>query len=181
MQSHPDALAARGYWLAFREVRDAAIATTAGGDAVGLAREGYRGWYRQLFQPSVTAGIIPATALAGHRAGPVYLRGSRHVPPRAETVPEAMDALWKRMDGEVNPAVRAVLGHWLFGWIHPFPDGNGRLARLLMNLLLVDGGFGWTVIRVGDRGRYLGAREEASVEGDLEPFAQMVLASMLRD
>ena len=45
---------------------------------------------------------------------------------------------------------RAVLD-WLFGYIHPYPDGNGRMARFLMNAMLASGGYPWTVIRVEDR------------------------------
>jgi Fic family protein len=45
--------------------------------------------------------------------------------------------LFDLIEAESEPSVRAVLGHWLFGYIHPYPDGNGRIARFLMNVLLV--------------------------------------------
>ena len=48
---------------------------------------------------------------------------------------------------EPEPGVRAVLGHWMFGYIHPYPDGNGRIARFLMNAMLASGGYPWTVVR----------------------------------
>jgi Fic family protein len=70
--------------------------------------------------------------------------------------------------------VRAVLGHWLFGYIHPYPDGNGRMARFLMNAMLASGGYRWTVIRVEDREKYLQALESASAQGDMEPFASII-------
>ncbi|WP_366635422.1 Fic family protein [Aquisalimonas sp.] len=41
--------------------------------------------------------------------------------------------------------MRAVLGHWLFGSIHPYPDGNGRMGRFTMNAMLASGGYPWTV------------------------------------
>jgi hypothetical protein len=44
------------------------------------------------------------------------------------------------IEAEREPSVRAVLGDWLFGYIHPYPDGNGRMARFLMNVLMASGG-----------------------------------------
>lgn len=75
------------------------------------------------------------------------------------------------LDDEPEPSVRAVLGHWLFGYIHPYPDGNGRLARFLMNALLASGGYPWTIIRLEDRDTYMAALESASVDTDIRPFA----------
>jgi Fic family protein len=62
----------------------------------------------------------------------------------------------------------------MFGYIHPYPDGNGRMARFLMNAMLASGGFAWTVIRVEDRTPYLKALERASVGGDIKPFATFI-------
>jgi Fic family protein len=70
--------------------------------------------------------------------------------------------------------VRAVLGHWLFGYIHPYPDGNGRVARFLMNAMLASGGYPWTVVRVEDRAAYLAALDRASIDGDIAPFANFI-------
>jgi fido (protein-threonine AMPylation protein) len=166
-----DALAARGYWQAFQQVKDSVAAIIDGAAPGALVRESHRGWYRELFAPSVVAGILRAGALAGYRHHPVYLRGSRHVPTRWESVPEGMSALFDLLEQETEPSVRAVLGHWLVGFIHPYPDGNGRMARFLMNAMLASGGYPWTVIRVDDRTRYLAALESASVEMDIRPFA----------
>ena len=82
-----------------------------------------------------------------------------------------MMALFDLLESESEPTVRAVLGHWLFGYIHPYPDGNGRMARFLMNAMLASGGYRWTVIRVEDREKYLKALESASVDNDIRPFA----------
>ena len=62
----------------------------------------------------------------------------------------------------------------MFGYIHPYPDGNGRIARFLMNAMLASGGYPWTVIRVEDRDKYLNALESASVENDIKPFASFI-------
>jgi Fic family protein len=124
--------------------------------APALVRSAHRDWYREMFQPSVAAGIIAPTALAGYRNDFVFLRTSRYVPPRWEAVRDAMPALFDLLESEAEPAVRAVLGHWLFGYIHPYMDGNGRMARFLMNAMLASGGYPWTVVRVEDRGAIFG-------------------------
>jgi len=173
-RDHRDALAAFGYWRAFRRVRDAVALVLRGQGAAGLARREHHEWYRELFAPSVTAAIVPPSALAGYRSQPVYIRGSRHVPPRADTVPAAMEALFDLLEDEPEPAVRAVLGHWALGYIHPWPDGNGRMARFLMNLMLCSGGYAWTVIRVEDRAEYMASLDEASSGQRFEPFARFI-------
>lgn len=169
-----DALAARGYWQAFQLVKQS-VEKIIGGDKPGpVVRAAHGDWYRELFQPSVAAGLIKASALAGYRNHPVYLRGSRYVPPRWEAVRDAMPTLLNLLEAEENPGVRAVLGHWLFGYIHPYPDGNGRMARFLMNAMLAAGGYPWTVIRVEDRDEYLASLDGASVDNDIRPFARFI-------
>ena len=169
-----DALAARGYWQAFRLVRETIGEVIAGGDPGGLVRAMHRDWYRELFQPCVAGGLLTASALAGYRNDAVYLRGSRHVPPRWEAVRDAMPALFDLLEQENEPSARAVLGHWMLGYIHPYPDGNGRMARFVMNAMLASGGYPWTVIRVEDRNDYLATLEAASIEQDILPFARFV-------
>jgi fido (protein-threonine AMPylation protein) len=166
-----DALAARGYWQAFQIVKANVGKIIAGANPGQLVRTAHRDWYRELFQPCVTAGLIPPRALAGYRNDAVYLRASRYVPPRWEAVRDAMPALFDLLEREPEPGVRAVLGHWLFGYIHPYPDGNGRMARFLMNAMLASGGYPWTVVRVEDRNAYLAALDRASVDMDIAPFA----------
>jgi fido (protein-threonine AMPylation protein) len=169
-----DALAARGYWQAFQKVKATVAGVIAGANAGALVRTAHKDWYRELFQPCVAAGLIEAGALAGYRNNPVYLRTSRFVPPRWESVREAMPALFDLLEKETEPSVRAVLGHWLFGYIHPYPDGNGRMARFLMNVMLSSGGYPWTVIRVRDRNAYLKALDSASIDLDITPFSTFV-------
>jgi fido (protein-threonine AMPylation protein) len=166
-----DALAARGYWQAFQQVKRNVEEILGGANPGALIRNAHRDWYRELFQPSVAAGIIPPTALAGYRNDFVFLRTSRYVPPRWEAVRDAMPVLFDLLESEAEPAVRAVLGHWLFGYIHPYMDGNGRMARFLMNTMLASGGYPWTVVRVEDRSRYLKALDSASIDSNIEPFA----------
>jgi len=169
-----DALAARGYWQVFQKVKDTVAQIIAGADAATLVRSAHRDWYREMFQPRVAAGLIDATALAGYRTHAVFIQGSRHVPPRWEVVPDAMDAMFDLLKTEKEPAVRIVLGQWLFGFIHPYPDGNGRMARFLMNAMLASGGYPWTVIRVEDRDAYMKALESASVQMGTGLFASFI-------
>jgi len=169
-----DALVARGYWQAFRIVKEDVAKVIAGTAPGELVKQTHRNWYRELFQPYVASGLTGAEVLAGYRNDAVYLRTSRHVPPRWEAVRDAMPALFDLLCQEKEPSVRAVLGHWLFGYVHPYPDGNGRMARFLMNVMLASGGYPWTVIRVEDRDAYLAALEAASVEMHIEPFAGFI-------
>jgi Fic family protein len=87
-------------------------------------------------------------------------------------VRDAMPALFDLLEQETDPGVRAVLGHWLFDYIHPYAEGNGRMARFLMNVMLASGGYPWTVIRVEDRNAYLDALGRASIDTDIKPFAE---------
>lgn len=175
-----DALAARGYWQAFQRVKISVSKALAGENVGAVVRTDHREWYRELFEPCVASGLIPASALAGYRNDAVYLRSSRYVPPRWEAVRDAMPALFDLIESEQEPSVRAVLGHWLFGYIHPYPDGNGRMARFLMNVLLASGGYSWTVIRVEDRTEYLNALDRASIGVDAQPFASFIAERVRR-
>ena len=171
-----DALAARGYWQSFQSVKGNIAGIIAGENAGRAVRLSHREWYRELFQPCVGAGLIPPSALAGYRNEAVYLRNSRYVPPRWEAVRDAMPALFDLLENEPEPGVRAVLGHWLLGYVHPYPDGNGRIARFLMNAMLASGGYPWTVVRIEDRAAYLAAMDRASIDTDIGPFAEFIAA-----
>ena len=135
-----DALAARGYWEAFQNVRESVRAVLGGEDVAEVADRDLTAWYRALFTPSVGVGILKAAQLAGYRNAPVYVRGSQHVPMSVEAVRECMPVFFELLQAETNPAVRVVLGHFIFVFIHPFLDGNGRTARFLMNVMLAAAG-----------------------------------------
>jgi hypothetical protein len=98
----------------------------------------------------------------------------KHVPPRAEAVRELMPAFFGLLQQESDPAVRVVLGHFVFVNIHPYTDGNGRIGRFIMNTMLAASGSSWTVIPVEQRSEYMATLETASVEGDIAPFAQFI-------
>jgi hypothetical protein len=169
-----DAMAARGYWQAFQKVKESIRSILIGENPGEVADADHGAWYRELFAPSVTAGIIKAADLAGYRNNQVYIKGANHVPPNQAAVRDAMPVLFELLKEEPEPGVRAVLGHFIFVYIHPYMDGNGRIARFLMNVMLASGGFPWTVIPVEKRNEYMAALEKASVTQEIDNFAKFV-------
>jgi hypothetical protein len=169
-----NALAARGYWQAFEAMQESLARVLRGENAGRVAEEDHGVWYRELFAPGVTAGLLRPADLAGYRRAPVSILQSMHVPPRSEVVPDAMAAFFEMMEQETDPAVRVVLGHFIFVYIHPYMDGNGRTGRFLMNLMLAAGGYPWTVVPLEQRDTYMAALEEASVRQDIIPFTEFL-------
>ena len=70
--------------------------------------------------------------------------------------------------------MRVVLGHFVFVYIHPYMDGNGRIGRFLMNVMLGAGGYPWTVVPLERRDAYMTALEEASVRQNVALFADFL-------
>jgi Fic family protein len=97
-----------------------------------------------------------------------------HVPLSKEAIRDAMPELMELLEQETEASVRAVLGHFIFVFIHPYMDGNGRMGRFIMNLMLASGGYPWTVIPVEKRKQYMNALEEASVHLNILPFAKFI-------
>ena len=172
-----NALAAKGYWQAFQAVKVSieSILTKNAANSGEVVKKDHHQWHRELFAPSVTAGILAAKDLAGYRNAPVYIRQSMHVPPNYEAVRrDLMPTFFDLLENEPDPGVRAVLGHFVFVYIHPYMDGNGRISRFLMNAMLASGGYAWTVIPLEKRTDYMNALEAASVGKKIKPFAKFM-------
>ena len=174
-KKHRDAMAARGYWQAFNAVKNSVKRICSGENAGQVVAEEHGEWYRELFVPSAITGLIKVSDIAGYRNNQVYISQSKHTPPNKEAVRDVMPLLFELLTQEKEASVRAVLGHFIFVYIHPYVDGNGRIARFLMNIMLVSGGYPWTVIPVEERNNYMDALEQASVEQNIKPFAEFIV------
>lgn len=112
-----------------------------------------------------------------YRQSNVIISGSKHKPVEHFLVRERMEELvdwYKDNKDKKHPIELASEFHFRFVYIHPFIDGNGRTARLLMNLILLRNGYPITVIRTEDRDRYMRALEEASTQGKLNDFIKII-------
>jgi len=139
-----------------------------------VVRQGLARWYQALFSPGVQAGILEPADLAAYRNDQVLIRGALHVPVSTDALRECMLALPELLEAESEPSVRAVPRYFMFVYIHPYLDGNGRLGRFLMNLMLASAGYVCTVIPVEQRNEYVNALEQASSFGNIEPFAHFI-------
>jgi Fic family protein len=106
----------------------------------------------------------------------VYITGTKHVPPSWKEVPEKMKAVLLELNSNSKGCAAiesAAKLHHLLVWIHPFIDGNGRLARLLTNLRLMRAGFPPVVLQRRIKLTYYSALEKADA-GDLKPLALII-------
>lgn len=111
-----------------------------------------------------------------YRRTNVRIGGAAHIPPDAFVLAQEMDAWgeWLRTEAtELHPVDRAALVHHRLAAIHPFIDGNGRTARLVMNLLLLRDGFPPTVILRVNRVQYYRVLAQAD-RGNNAPLVNFV-------
>ncbi len=174
-----NAMAARGYWQAFQAVKESVKKILTGENAGKVTDDDHSTWFREMWAPGIAAGITKAADLAGYRNMPVFIRRSLHTPPNVDAVRDLMPVLFELLAAEKEPAVRVVLGHFVFVYIHPYKDGNGRIGRFLMNAMMASGGYSWTVIPLERRDEYMAALEQASVGQDIRPFTHFI-ASLLQ-
>ena len=122
-------------------------------------------------------------ANAGHyRTVPVRISGSPVIMPNPRKVPELMDEFetWLIGGHSQHPVAFAAEAHYRLVTIHPFVDGNGRTARLLMNLLLMMEGYPPAIIRKRDRLAYIKALEQAQLGGSKVDYETLIAKAVDR-
>lgn len=111
----------------------------------------------------------------------VRISGSRVVLPNPRKVSDLMNQFidWLQK-ADLDPIELAAEAHYQLVTIHPFVDGNGRTARLLMNMILMMQGYPPAIIRKRDRLAYIGALEQAQLGGSKDDFIQLIIKSINR-
>lgn len=115
-----------------------------------------------------------------YRAIPVAIAGSDVELPDPLKVSELMEEFfaWLKSKSNVHPVIIAADAHYKLVRVHPFVDGNGRTARLLMNLLLMQANYPVTVIGNDKREDYINALEKAHRTNDLNDFYSLVMKAV---
>jgi Fic family protein len=136
------------------------------------------GWHKAVFAETKPeyAGRV--------RDFEVRIQRSKHVPPPPlEVRPLLVELLrWaKRRAKELDPVERAAEFHFRFENIHPFGDGNGRIGRIAMNMLLHECGYPMINIQYGKRAGYYHALERSSVTSEPLPFMLWFFRRYQRD
>jgi Fic family protein len=110
------------------------------------------------------------------RKVPVYIRGANMTPPPAREVERLMREWVAWINGEgldYEPVLRAAIAHHGFEAVHPFEDGNGRVGRLLLNLMLMQEGYPPALLLREWRVRYINALDGANT-GSYTPLANLI-------
>ncbi len=117
-----------------------------------------------------------------YRTGSVAITGSSHKPPEAHEVPRLVSELVSWVTShqkKLHPVELAAITHHKLVHIHPFDDGNGRTARLVMNLVLMRNGYPLVVILKNDRKKYYDTLEQAD-KRNYKPFVRFVAQAVER-
>ncbi len=111
----------------------------------------------------------------------VRISGSNTILPNPLKVPELMEDFYKWLSDNLdNEPITAIMAHLKFVSIHPFTDGNGRTARLLMNALLLKYGYAPIIVRPTDRKKYLSAIENYQTKNSEETYIKLMLRILNR-
>ena len=112
----------------------------------------------------------------------VRISGSRVILPNPAKVSKLMKDLmsWLKTDTDSHPIELAAEAHYKLVSIHPFVDGNGRTARLLMNLILLQHGYPPALIRKRDRLKYISSLETAQLGGAKNSYRKIIADAVNR-
>ena len=128
----------------------------------------------------ILSGIDDSNA-GFYRSVRVRISGSQTVLPNPIKVPDLMKEFGQWLIQKDNDIlIKAIEAHYRLVTIHPFTDGNGRTARLLLNAILLQNGYAPIIIRTIDRKRYLTALETYQVRENNEPYYNFMLSSLNR-
>ena len=134
-------------------------------------------WHEKIFSGTdhANAGTL--------RKYPVGIRGSRAEFPLWEDVPDELDGFfrWYNKNKTLNSAELAAMAHYLLVSIHPFGDGNGRMSRLLMNLILYQNSYPMFIVRMADRNSYHRSLERSNLADNPVFFLQWFMKRYIRD
>lgn len=120
---------------------------------------------------------VDAEQAGQYRSVQVYISGTEYVPPAPDEVPRLMEHLVNQILSSrttLHPIELAAMAHKRLADIHPFIDGNGRTARLLMNLILVNSGYGVVSIPPIWRNDYINALSVSNRLNDMDAFSKLI-------
>jgi Fic family protein len=112
-----------------------------------------------------------------YRTQNVAIVGAPHAPPPPAKIVPMLDRVFRELAEPAHPIIRATFAHHRLVYVHPFSDGNGRVARLVTNLLLMNERYPRIVLAVEARRRYYAALKAADA-GNYRPLAGFVLKAI---
>ena len=132
-------------------------------------------WSIKELHQLILKGIDDSNA-GTYRKSNVFISGAKHIPPDYLKVSELMEKLIINYNNwhNYNPIIKASLLHGELVKIHPFVDGNGRCARLILNMVLMKNGYVPIVIKKEDRLCYYEALDKAHISNDYTDFIKLV-------
>jgi Fic family protein len=145
----------------------------------------YKGTLGKMFAKKIQYEVTKNTACriqGGYRDSQVGITGSNWKPPAAPEVPRLMDGMfaeYKKKKRALHPVELAAWLHNRTAQIHPFTDGNGRTARLLMNWVLMKNKFPPAIIENRNKQEYYAAIEKADA-GNEKPFVEFLARELLQ-
>lgn len=110
----------------------------------------------------------------------VRISGGSVILPNPMKVPDLMAEFEKYLKEEKDVIKRAIMAHFKFVSIHPFVDGNGRVGRLIMNLILLQNGLWPIIVRPRDRKKYINSIEKGQLTQDLTAYLEFMYKALER-